>query len=335
MLFLFLFYAFGVSQIQAKEMNQELASRVVKLSLDCVDKELPHMEKKSAKKEHPSFFGCYDWHSSVHGHWAMLRILSKFDLPEKQSIIKKLTQHLERKKIKTEIKNLKRISSFEIPYGYGWFLRLSEEVERSSLPEAKKWRKAIRPLEQKIVRELSKYLKRSTPVRVGTHDNTAFAMTHAWDYALAVKNNKFQRMLRKRALAFYGKDEKCALDKEPQGTDFISPCFIEADLMRRILAPKDFELWFNRFIPALSEEQLKPVIPSDPKDYQIGHLIGLMFQKASSLRAVGEALSSENAMREKLLHAAKLQAEEGWKWIFQSGYGGEHWLASFAIFYET
>lgn len=322
--------------------NETYAKKAVRLSLDCVEQEFPNtyerVDKKIKPKEiHPAFFGCYDWHSSVHGHWAMLRVLHAFPkIAEKEQIIATLDRHLKKDLLKKEENLFRKEPNFELPYGVGWFLRLVAEVRSSHLPEAKQWSDATRSLEQLLVQNLYRYLKSpNLPNRTGLHDNTAFALMHAWDYAVAVGEKKLQNAVRAAARKFYFSDESCSLVSEPKEGDFISPCFVEADLMRRILSEKEFANWEKKFFPVLEPSWLAPVIPSNPKDYFLSHMIGLMYQKASSMRSVGLSLDGSDPRREVLLRASQEQSETGWNLLFDSGYGGTHWIASFAIFYYT
>lgn len=324
----------------APKLDQSYASNAVRLSLECVDVEHPnHYDRfyssKKPREIHPTFFGCYDWHSSVHGHWAMLRVLHQTpELKEAGAIRSALSRHLKKDLIERELGHFHKEKGFERPYGYGWFLRLVEEIDRSPLPEAKTWRESVRPLENLLVSRWMEFLpKLVRPQREGTHANTAYALAHSWDYAKRVGNERLMEAISVRARELYGNDVNCPLDYEPSAADFISPCFAEAELMARVLPRREFRSWFRNFLPAITAERLAPVIPRDTKDYQLGHMVGLLFQKASSMAVVAAALDGSEA--ELLRRASGRNAEAGWKLLFDSGYGGTHWLASFAIHYYS
>lgn len=326
--------------LPATRFDAEYASKAVALSLHCTAEAKPHYYEKFTKRatpkvDHPSFFGCYDWHSAVHGHWAMLRILHAYPgIPERGAILARLNAHLRPDKIARELAYFRGQPGFEMPYGYAWFLRLAAEIRNSPLPEAKAWAVATAPLEAYLVENFRSYLgKINRPMRSGTHSNTAFAMSHIWDYSLVSGNEALRASLAEKARSLYLGDLSCPLPYEPSSGDFISPCFEEADLMRRVLPANEFRAWFGKFLPVIAPELLAPVLPLDGKDYILGHLIGLMYQKATAMRGVGLALGETDANGSLLRRAAEAQAATGWRLMFDSGYGGTHWLASFAVFY--
>lgn len=316
------------------------ASKAAALSLHCTAEAKPHYYEKFTKQatpraDHPAFFGCYDWHSSVHGHWALLRILHAYPaIPERGAILARLNAHLRPEKIARELAYFKAQPGFEMPYGYAWFLRLAAELRGSPLPEAKAWAEAIAPLESYLVGNFLAYLgKINRPMRSGTHSNTAFAMNHIWDYSVAAGNGGLRAAIAAKARALYAGDANCPLAYEPSSGDFISPCFEEADLLRRVLPSEEFRGWFAKFLPVIAPGLVAPVLPLDSKDYILGHLIGLMYQKATAMRGVATALGSADPAAALLRRAADAQAATGWRLMFDSGYGGTHWLASFAVFY--
>ncbi len=328
------------------------AEKFVLLSLECVDRQYPNkpgdvIEKdddvKPPRAMHPSFHGCFDWHSAVHGHWAMVKILKTFPSIAGSALIReKLTRHLGRENIAMEAEYFKRPASalFERPYGWGWFLRLAAEIRGFDDPDAKILEKNLAPLEEIIVKNIFDYLfKLSVPVRAGTHNNTAFALVHTYDYAASVEDDKLLLLLKKKAEAYYLGDKQCPADYEPSGEDFISPCLAEADFMRRALPPGEFQEWFDGFLPvsstALWRAVVRPPEILDKKDPKIGHLIGLDFHKAWAMNGIAAALDDKDPRKNLLLKSALLHENEGITQMFESGYGGEHWLASFAIYLLT
>ncbi len=333
-------------------LSKELASQLVRLSLDCVDRPWPNkpghiLDGEAALRPPseltPAFFGCFDWHSAVHGHWAMLRVLTRLpDLPEADEIRKKLAAHLTPERIEKERQffQLERSRTFERPYGIAWLLRLHAELHLSTEPEAKKWEAAVAPLAEVLRERLAQYLvKLTVPVRAGTHDNTAYAMIHALDAARALKYESFEMLLMSRARDFYLSDRTCPAAYEPSGEDFISPCLVEADLLRRVLPPKEFVTFYRRFLPPTSAPEFaklrSPVAVSDRHDPRIGHLIGLSLQRAAALRGIAQALPQDDPERAALMQIAVRHAHDGLQQMMDSGYGGSHWLASFAIYLLT
>jgi hypothetical protein len=328
---------------EGPQLDRDFASRAVQLSLHCVDTEDPHYNEgqgtapHAEKLRHPAFYGCYDWHSAVHGHWAMLRAADVVsDLAEREGIVATLNRHLSPENLRAELDFVSAHPSFEVPYGWGWALRLVEELRLSKIPEAKSWLANTAPFESFLVRTLRGFLAGlKEPNRVGTHDNTAYAMIHAFDYSVTTGQPEFRAFLEKRARELYLKDQNCALASEPGPYDFISPCFVEADLMRRVLPVAEFREWYGKFLPDVRPEQLKPVPPTDLHNpYQV-HLVGLMYEKSSAMTGVAHTLAEGDPRRTMLLDAVKDQIDTAGKLMFQSDYGGTHWLASFAIYYYS
>ena len=319
-----------------------MAAGFVGLSLHCVDEALPNYWERfegkiDPKERHPAFYGCYDWHSAVHGHWAMLRVWKIFPSIESAGKIEDaLTRHLTKENLEGELKFLKTKEGFENPYGYGWFFRLLQELDSFEHPKAKEWRAGLQPLAELFLERYEKSIERlNYPVRVGMHDNTAYAMMHLFDYAKSSGNAKLEQLVRRHARRFYLGDKTCPVEYEPGPYDFISPCLIEADLMRRVLDKKEFANWERGFLGHLKRGNpiFTPAIPSDIKDPYLGHQLGLMFQKAASMRGIASTLPAGSARRKLLEASAETHAQKGISLMFDSGYGGTHWLASFAIFH--
>jgi Protein of unknown function (DUF2891) len=348
----------GIANPPERALDAALASKLVKLSLDCVDREYPNKpsdvqasdeEVLPPRKLHPVFFGCFDWHSAVHGHWAMTRVLRTFPkAPEAKTIRAALNKHLTRAGLQAELRYFKQEHHklFERPYGWGWYLRLVTEVRAlpASDPDAKRWAAALEPLEQLLTARTVDYLKRlSVPVRAGTHNNTAFALNHIHDYAVARRDVNLLAAIIAAAQRFYGEDSDCPLAYEPSGEDFISGCLAEADLMRRVLGKagegrekSDFNAWLDRFLPPLTSPKLTPLLTPprvlDRKDPKIGHLIGLSMQRAWTMKGIASALQPGDPRAEAFRRLAGVHRDDALKLMFGSGYGGAHWLASFAVY---
>lgn len=342
----------GLPEVAAQPFDRAIASRFAALSIACADKEYPNKpdrilasdaDLRPPREVTPAFSGCFDWHSAVHGHWALVRVLGAFpDLPEAASIRALLGRHLTADRMAKEVAffSLDANKTVERPYGWGWLLRLAAELHESRLPEARQWEEAVRPLAALLSSRLVDYLERLTvPVRAGTHANTAFSLVHALDYARAVNDAKLSEAIEKAAKRFYLSDTGCPTGYEPSGEDFISPCLAEADLMRRVLGPEAFARWLDRFLPPVSSDAFRPMVRpveiKDRHDPRIGHLIGLSLQRAWALEGITASLPAQDPRAAAFTRIAALHRREAFDQMFDSGYGGSHWLASFAIYLAT
>lgn len=328
------------------------AAKLVQLSLHCAGREYPNKPGSVVegdatvvppRERTPSFYGCFDWHSAVHGHWAMVRVLRRYpSLAEGVEMRRLLDEHLADGPLAKELAFFKatRNRTFERPYGWGWLLRLAAELHAWDDADARKWFKQLAPLANFLAGQLADYLPRlSRPIREGTHANTAFAMVHGLDYAREVGDRAVEGVLTQRARDFYLGDRSCPTDYEPSGEDFISPCLVEADLMRRVLPQSEFVSWLDRFLPPPASPRFRPLLTPvevrDRHDPRIGHLIGLALQRAWCFEGVAASLPEGDARRPLFGKLARLHRHDAVGQMFDSGYGGEHWLASFAIYLLT
>jgi hypothetical protein len=338
--------------VSFRPMTEPMAKRLVRLSLKCVGREYPNKpcdvqtsdrDVVPPRELHPAFFGCFDWHSAVHGHWTMVRILKTFPKMDEASKIREALNHrLSEKKLRAEASYFRSESheTFERPYGWGWLLRLAAEIRTFDDPDAKRWAKSLAPLEEILIRRTKQYLEKlSLPVRAGTHHNTAFALAHIHDYSEASGNQALAEVVERAARRFYETDRDCPTAYEPSGEDFISPCLAEADLMRRVMPPDELGRWLTEFLPPFSAEEFRTMVRPpevlDPKDPKIGHLIGLMFHRAWTYKGIADSLTARDPRSPMLSKLALLHEHEGLRLMFASGYGGAHWLASFAVFSLT
>jgi hypothetical protein len=297
-------------------------------------------EVQNPRRLHPVFYGCFDWHSAVHGHWMLVRLLRLFpDLPNAAEIRTALDENLSAENVRVEVVYLRQENrkSFERTYGWAWLLKLAEELHGWDDPDGKRWAANLAPLTQEIVARYMDFLPRQTyPIRTGVHPNTAFGIAFAWDYARAVGNDDLETMLVERSNAYYGNDERYPAAWEPGGEDFFSPSLMEADLMRRVLDPAEFKEWFHRFLPELAnggyKSLLEPAIVADRSDPKIVHLDGLNLSRAWCMAGVASALPEDDATRKVLLDSAARHAEDALAHVATGNYEGEHWLASFAVY---
>jgi hypothetical protein len=330
-------------------MTKDQASAFAKLALKGIQKEYPNKpadvlngdaDIKGPRAVHPAFYGCFDWHSSVHGHWMLVRLLRLFpDLPERQQIRAALAENLSAKNLQAEADYFNRpnAKSFERTYGWAWLLKLAEELHGWDDPDAKQWSRNLRPLTDAIVARYLAFLPKQTyPIRSGVHPNTAFGLAFALDYARAVDNKPLRELIEERSRTYYAKDANAPAVWEPDGADFFSPSLMEADLMRRVLPPAEFQAYLKRFLPDLAKSEPQnlfvPAKVTDRTDPLIVHLDGLNLSRAWCLRSIGTALPKDDPARKALAASAARHAEAALKHVASGDYAGEHWLASFAVY---
>jgi hypothetical protein len=331
--------------IQAAELDSTTAERFAKLALACVHREYPtkiaHTLNSDKDVQRPSdltpaFYGCYDWHSSVHGHWMLARLArtfpdAAFAAQAKQALAISLTPENLRRE--AEYIRGEGRESFERPYGLAWLLQLAAELHRWDDPSARDWAKALIPLEDACRERITTWLpKLSRPIRTGEHNNTAFSLGLMLDYAHITGHNDFEALLSKRALDFYRADRACPISYEPSGEDFLSPCLAEADTMRRVLSKTEFAVWFNEFLPAGFTKALRPGVVIDPTDGKLAHLDGLNLSRAWMLNGIAASLPGEGVSLRALAHE---HAEDGLRAVTGEHYEGGHWLGSFAVYLST
>lgn len=326
-------------------LNQTAAEFFAALALDCINREFPnkishalntHADVKSPRELTPVFFGCYDWHSAVHNHWILVRLLRLFPLASFASEAKtKLARSITDHNITQELHYLQTSGreAFERPYGLAWLLQLAAELRQWTAIEAHAWVGILAPLEAAAVERLTSWLSMlHRPIRTGEHNNTAFSMSLMIDYGRIARNGEFVRLLESRAYHFYAKDTHCPISYEPSGEDFLSPCLAEADLVRRLLPADQFAPWFNTFLPQLD---LEPTFVPDIADGKLGHLIGLNLSRAWMLTGIAAGLPENHPRRDALAALAKQLAEAGLSSIRRDNYQGAHWLGTFAVYQST
>ncbi len=243
-------------------LDESQASRFARLALKCVVREYPNKPEhvlndsgdvQSPKALHPAFYGCYDWHSSVHGHWMLVRLLRMFpNLPEAGEIRKAIGANLRVENIRVEVEYLKQKNrqSFERTYGWAWLLKLAEELSQSEDTEVKDWSRNLQPLVDALVNSYVLFLPKQTyPIRTGVHPNTAFGLAFAYDYAKTAGNQKLAALVEERSRTYFAKDVNYPGAWEPGGEDFFSPALMEADLMRRVMNAANFVAGFKVSCP--------------------------------------------------------------------------------------
>ncbi len=337
---------------ETPKFDAAAAQRFADLALACVAKEYPNKISHNLNSDAdvappreltPSFYGCYDWHSSVHGHWLLTRLVRTFpDAPFASAAWEALRNSLSPEKLAREAQYLKTEgrASFERPYGLAWLLQLVAELREWDNPEAQELAANLRPLEETALDRLKTWLpKLSHPVRIGEHAQTAFALGLMLDYARSVKNEAFEKLLTARARDFYLADRSCPLAYEPSGEDFLSPCLGEADVMRRVLPSDEYAKWLTGFLPQIpksSETKWLPVAVSpDPSDPKLAHLDGLNLSRAWMLEGILSALPRDDARRAALSATSEAHRRAGLAAVTGAHYEGGHWLGSFAVYLST
>jgi hypothetical protein len=337
---------------EANQFDVHAAERFAKLALVCVHKEYPnkisHTMNSDAdvappRKLTPAFFGCYDWHSSVHGHWLLMRLARTHpNAAFARSAREALRQSLTADNIAQEAAYLRGEgrSSFERPYGLAWLLQLAAELHEWDDPDAKQMAADLRPLEEAAVDRLGTWLpKLSHPVRIGEHDQTAFALGLMLDYARGADNGRFAHLVETKVRQFYLDDRDCPLAYEPSGEDFLSPCLAEADAVRRVLPQDEFAHWLKTFLPQISRAKdgtwLQPVVSPDPADPKLAHLDGLNLSRAWMLRGIASALPKKDKRLRAINAAAENHSRAGLAAVTGEHYEGGHWLGSYAVYLVT
>ena len=327
-------------------LTPNLAARFARLALSHLTREYPNKldhvlgkraDLKSPRKLHPIFFGSFDWHSCVHGYWLLATILRLFpDIEEATAIRELFDAQLTSAKARGEVRYLGRKSTatFERPYGWAWLLMLAAELNRQDASEAKKWNAALAVLAHAFKERFQSFLPKATyPIRVGTHFNSAFAITLALEYADVFSDAGLRKALTSKAKSWFRNDVDCQA-WEPGGDDFLSSALMEAECMRRVLGPADFSAWLDRFLPRLAVREpatlFHPAIVSDRSDGKIAHLDGLNLSRAWCWRSIAQTWSDSDPRRSIALEAAENHLTASLPHV-AGDYMGEHWLATFAL----
>lgn len=329
------------------QLDLSEANRLAVLPLKCMQTEYPNKtsqvlgEEKdlgSPKELHPAFYGCFDWHSSVHGHWALVKLLKIFpNLTDRDFIIGKLKENISKENIQGEIEyfNRKQEYSYERMYGWTWLLKLQEELDSWNTPEGKELAQNLQPLTDLIVSRYIEFLpKLLYPIRVGTHNNSAFGMSFAYDYAISAGHESLKSTIEATARRLYLNDKNGPIAWEPDGFDFLSPCLEEVTLMQRILPDGEFLKWLEVFLPQLKSKNFSMEVAkvSDRTDGHLVHLDGLNFSRAWVFFRLAKEFPKEYG---HLRAEADKHLAYSLPSIVDGNYEGEHWLGSFALYALT
>ncbi len=319
------------------------ANVLAELPIHCIQTEYPnklnqtiggHEDLKAPEDLHPAFYGCFDWHSAVHGHWSLVSLLKQFpNLDKAEQIKTMLLENMSAENIKTEVQYFygRYNTSYERTYGWAWLLKLAEELHTWDDPTARILEANLQPLTDLIVNKYLEFLpKLYYPIRVGEHPNTAFGLSFAYDYAETLEHTELQQLIEKRAKDWYSNDVNCPLDWEPSGFDFLSPCLEEAALMKRVLPKDEFTEWITAFMPSLSDPSftLEVGVVSDRNDGKLVHLDGVNFSRAWSLNEIARDLPEYAHLNNIANHHMNYSFPN----LVGDSYEGGHWLGSFAIY---
>lgn len=319
------------------------ANKLVELPLHCVETEFPYKpgfvlegekDLQAPSTLHPIFYGCFDWHSAVHGYWSMVTLLRQFpEIDKAEEVRNLLKKNITPEKVAVEVAYFNREinKSFERTYGWTWLLKLSVELYLWDDPLGQELHQNLQPLADVIVDGYLEFLpKLIYPIRVGEHTNTAFGLSFAYDYAVTKNHTQLRDLIAKRAKDYYSNDQNCPMNWEPSGYDFLSPCLEELGLMQRVLPDDEFLQWLERFMPQLKNKgyHLKVGEVSDRKDGKLVHLDGLNFSRAWNLYALSNTFPEyahlKNIANKHLLYS--------YPNLIGDSYEGGHWLGSFAIY---
>jgi hypothetical protein len=324
-------------------LNLEQANRLLQLPIHCVNTEYPNKlnqtiegdeDLKSPKELHPTFYGCFDWHSSVHGHWSLVSLLKKFPNLKDASTTKEiLLTSISKENIEEEVAyfNKKHNKSYERTYGWAWLLKLAEELHTWNDPIAKELEQNLQPLTDLMVQKYIEFLPRlKYPIRVGEHSNTAFGLAFAWDYANTVGDKELLKIINNRAKYYFMNDKNCPISWEPSGFDFLSPCLQEAAIMKRVLPKNEFKNWLSEFLPKLKNKDFKIAVGevSDRSDGKLVHLDGVNFSRAWALNRIIKDMPEYNHLK----NIANQHINYSLPNVVGDSYQGGHWLGSFAIY---
>ncbi|MGS0742650.1 DUF2891 domain-containing protein, partial [Glaciimonas sp. GG7] len=290
----------------SQQLTPALASTFANMVLGHITQEYPNKlthtlnsaaDVQNPRALYPIFYGSYDWHSCVHGYWLLVRLLTRYPaLPEAAAIRSLLDRQFTQANVCGELAYLAAPSraGFERPYGWGWLLALQSALVKLDSLEGQRWARTLSPLADAFVALFVDFLPKATyPVRVGTHFNTAFALTLALEYARTVGNAGLEADICAAARRWHGRDVGCQA-WEPSGDEFLSPALMVAVLMRQVLSAAEFEVWFSGFLPDLVRGEpvslFTPATVSDRSDGKIAHLDGLNFSRAWCQRSIARGL---------------------------------------------
>jgi hypothetical protein len=342
----------GAARGEPGAVDEAVAANLAGLALDCLHREYPNKishvlqsdeDAKAPRELTPSFYGCYDWHSAVHGHWLLVRLARMYPEAEyAKAAVEGVGESLQAENVAVEAEYLKGEgrTSFERPYGLAWLLQLAAEIRQWKSPLATQWAENLEPLESIAAERIRQWLpKLSHPIRTGEHSQTAFAFGLILDWSKVAGDSAMTELVSSKVREFYLDDRACPLSYEPSGQDFLSPCLAEADLVRRILASADYAAWLGGFLPGIPLDGdaawLQPAVVTDPTDGKLAHLDGLNLSRAWMIEGIASGLPEGDPRVVSLTATGKIHRESGLASVTGEHYEGGHWLGSFATYLVT
>jgi hypothetical protein len=331
----------------------EAAERLAECAIASVRRRYPHKldhlilheEDRPAPHEiHPVFHGCYDWHSSVHMHWSLLRLCASAPaLTRRADIAAHFDERFTHENVERERAYAAdpRRASFERPYGWAWLLKLQAELDAlardGAIDGVSAWAGALRPFADDVATRLAAFLGRTRyPVRSGTHGNSAFAMLLALDYSIASAHAQLRGAVERAAEVWFLADRDYSAAYEPSGADFLSPGLCEALLMSRVM-PDRFAPWWGSFRPNTDgwSRWRTPAVVADRVDPQLVHLDGLNLSRAWCLWGLADAVAAQAALdpdvSAELIAAGDRHWRAAWPHVTEGDFAATHWLVSFAV----
>ncbi|HEY7753267.1 MAG TPA: DUF2891 domain-containing protein [Steroidobacteraceae bacterium] len=330
-------------------LDEAAAGRFARLALACAHQEYPNKiahvlgsdaDVRPPRELTPMFYGCFDWHSAVHGHWLLARLArlhpdADFAAPARAALRASFTAD----KAAIELAYLRGPgrASFERPYGLAWLLQLAAELRSWDDAEAARWAEVLRPLEAEAAARVRAWLQKLRyPIRVGEHSQTAFAFGLIRDWAVVAGDADMRALIDERSRGYYLADVDCPIRYEPSGEDFLSPCLAEADLMRRVLPRAEYARWLARFLPGIARDGsaawLEPGVVTDRADPKLAHIDGLNLSRAWMLQGIAAGVGGRDRRHRALVAAAAAHADAALPAVTGEHYEGGHWLGSFAVY---
>jgi hypothetical protein len=330
-------------------LDAETAGRFARLALACVHLEYPNKishvlasdaDVRPPRDLTPVFYGCFDWHSAVHGHWLLARLIRLYPNAGFATDVRAaLDASFTEPRVAAELAYLSGDgrASFERPYGLAWLLQLTAELRSWPDADARRWADTLRPLEAEAAGRIRNWLpKLHYAIRVGEHSQTAFAFGLIRDWAVVSGDEPMRSLIDERSRSYYLADRNCPLEYEPSGEDFLSPCLAEADLMRRVLPPDEFASWLSQFLRRIPRDSgtdwLAPGVVTDRADPKLAHLDGLNLSRAWMLLGIASGLPESDPRRASLMATAVRHADASLPAVTGERYEGGHWLGSFAVY---
>lgn len=333
----------SVEEVSPLPLTIKEAEKIIALPLHCMEQEYPNKlgqvlgsddDLKTPKQLRPVFYGCFDWHSAVHGYWSVIELMKRFPaLNEKYDIRQRLNTLITAENVQVELAFFDdpNNKTFERTYGWAWLFQLHGALATWEDEDAQRWAKLLEPLANLLIERYETYLpKLNYPIRTGTHDNTAYGLSLSLEYARLMNKTAFEKLLVETANRLYAQDTNCNLAFEPSGHDFLSPCLEEARLMSKIQDSATFKTWLMAFLPDLFQPDFELEVGkvSDRTDGHLVHLDGLNFSRAACLSDLAVKLP-------ELAHLkaiGKYHFEASFGNITDDDYMGSHWLGTFALY---